>query len=284
MSSIADLVDLDSYPIDDLGGAAGRALVDNCRDALRADGAVRLDSFVRGDAVRTMAAEAARLAPLGFPNDARHNCYFDDEVDESLPEDHPRRILVRSAQKAVAMDLLPSGFGARRLYDSDTITRFVTAALEKDVLYPSADPLDGCNMTVYEQGDELGWHFDQSEFSVTLMIQRAERGGDFEYVPMVRTPDDERYDDVRAVLLGQRERVKLLASEPGTLAFFRGRYSLHRVPPVEGETPRMNSVLTYAAEPGHMLSAMAQQIYYGRTASDVPANAKSPPTRKPPRT
>jgi hypothetical protein len=28
----------------------------------------------------------------------------------------------------------------------------------------------------------------------------------------------------------------------------------------------MNSVLTYSVEPGHELSAMAQQLYYGRTA------------------
>ena len=120
-------------------------------------------------------------------------------------------------------------------------------------------------MTVYEEGDELGWHFDQSEFSVTLMIQRSEAGGEFEYVPMVRTPEDERYDDVRQVLLGERP-VEILSTDPGTLAFFRGRYSLHRVPPVVGATRRMNSVLTYSVEPGHMLSAMAQQIYYGRTA------------------
>ena len=72
--------------------------------------------------------------------------------------------------------------------------------------------------------------------------------------------------DVRDVLLGRSDRVKVLASEPGTLAFFRGRYSLHRVPPIGGSIPRMNSVLTYTAEPGHKLSAMAQQMYYGRTA------------------
>ena len=81
---------------------------------------------------------------------------------------------------------------------------------------------------------------------------------------MVRTPDDERYDAVRSVLLGDTSP-KLLASEPGTLAFFRGRFSLHRVPPVTGWTPRMNSVLTYSVEPGHMLNEMAQRMYYGRT-------------------
>src|SRR5438093_3525057 len=213
-----------------------------------------------------MVEDARGLADQGYPNDATHNAYFDDDVDESLPADHPRRILVRSAQKAVAMDLLPADFAPRAIYESEEITRFVAAVLEKDVLYRSADALDGCNMTVYEEGDELGWHFDQSEFSVTLMIQRAERGGDFEYVPMIRSPEDERYDAVRAVLQGHGDGVVQLATEPGTLAFFRGRYSIHRVPPVEGSTPRMNSVLTYSTTPGHKLSPMAQQMYYGRTA------------------
>jgi len=257
---IADVVDLERYPLDD------PELVRRCSAELAEEGALKLDGFLRADAVERMVAQARELASRGYPNDATHNAYFDDEIDESLPEDHPRRIRVRSAQKAVAMDLLPPDFAPRALYESDEMTAFVAAVLGKEALFRSADPLDGCNMTVYEAGDELGWHFDQSEFSVTLMIQRAERGGDFEYAPMVREPGDERYDDVRAVLLGRSDRVRQLLSEPGTLAFFRGRYSLHRVPPVEGETPRMNSVLTYSVEPGHKLSAMAQQLYYGRTA------------------
>ena len=256
---ISEIVDLDRYALDE-------RLVEECREALRREGAVRLDGFVRPDAVERMVADACALADRGYPNDAAHNAYFDDEIDESLPEDHPRRILVRSAQKAVAMDLLPADFAPRSIYESDEITRFVAAVLQKETLFRSDDPLDGCNMTVYEEGDELGWHFDQSEFSVTLMIQQSESGGTFEYAPLVREPDDERYDDVRDVLLGRSDRVKVLASEPGTLAFFRGRYSLHRVPPIGGAKPRMNSVLTYVSGPGHKLSPMAQQMYYGRTA------------------
>jgi hypothetical protein len=256
---IADVVDTERYPLDD------PELIARCREELAVEGAMKLDGFIRPEAVERMVADANEASTRGYPNDARHNAYFDDEIDDSQPEDHPRRIRVRSAQKAVAMDLLPDDFAPKALYLSDEATRFIAAVLQKERLFRSDDPLDGCNMTVYEGGDELGWHFDQSEFSVTLMIQRAEQGGDFEYAPMVRTPDDERYDDVRRVLLGETP-AKVLASEPGTLAFFRGRYSLHRVPPVGGATPRMNSVLTYVSEPGHKLSAMAQQMYYGRTA------------------
>jgi hypothetical protein len=262
VDALADIVDVDRYPIHELQSE----LVEHCRDRLRADGAVKLDGFLRPDAVARLVAQAREVAALGHPNDETHNAFF-TEIDEALPVDDPRRILVRSAQKAVAMDLLPREFGARRIYESEEVTRFVSAVVEVQPLYRSDDPLDGCNMTVYEEGDELGWHFDQSEFSVTLMIQRAEGGGDFEYVPMIRTPEDERYEAVRSVLLGSPDGVKQLVSEPGTLAFFRGRYSLHRVPPVEGPVARMNSVLTYAREPGHRLSAMAQRMYYGRTAA-----------------
>jgi hypothetical protein len=262
---VADLVDLDRYPVHELAGAAGQALVEECRESLRERGAARLDGFIRADAVAAMATVGAGLAPLGYPNDDTHNVYF-TEIDETLPDGDPRRLRVRSAQKAVAMDLLPEDFGVKRVYAWDGLTSFVAAALSKERLFRSEDALDGCNMTVYEEGDELGWHFDNSEFSVTLMIQPAERGGVFEYVPHTRSPDDERHEDVAAVIRGERTPLELV-SGPGTLAFFRGRYSLHRVSPVEGSTPRLNSVLTYASEPGHRLSPLTAELFYGRTSA-----------------
>jgi hypothetical protein len=229
-------------------------------------GAARLDGFVRPEAVAQLASVASELVPLAFGNDDVHTVYFED-VDESLPEDDPRRMLVRSAQKAVAMDLLPEDFGVRRLYEWDGLTDFVAAALGKERLFRSEDPLDGCNVTVYEERDELGWHFDRSEFSVTLMIQPSEQGGVFEYVPAVRSGDDEHYGAVAAVIAGERNNVLELSSKPGTLAFFRGRYSLHRVTPVGGSRPRLNSVLTYASEPGHRLNPLTAKLFYGRDPS-----------------
>ncbi len=261
--SVADLVDLDRYPIHELERGAGRNLVEQCREDLARSGATRLDGFVRREAVAQLASVASGLVPLGFANDDVHTVYFED-VDGSLPADDPRRMLVRSAQKAVAMDLLPESFAVRRLYAWDGLTTFVAAALGKDRLYRSEDLLDGCNVTVYEEGDELGWHFDRSEFSVTLMSQPAEQGGVFEYVPTVRSADDERFAAVGAVLTGERSSVLELSSKPGTLAIFRGRYSLHRVTPVEGTRPRLNSVLTYASEPGHRLNPLTAKLFYGR--------------------
>jgi len=46
-------------------------------------------------------------------------------------------------------------------------------------------------------GQQFNWHFDINEFTITTLLQSAERGGEFEYVPDLRTPDDECFDDVK---------------------------------------------------------------------------------------
>ena len=51
------------------------------------------------------------------------------------------------------------------------------------------------------------------------------------------------------------ERVAGLAA--GSLVFFAGRLSLHRVSPVHGPRPRINAILTYEKEPGQLANPCA---------------------------
>jgi predicted 2-oxoglutarate/Fe(II)-dependent dioxygenase YbiX len=264
MPNLTDVVDLDQYPIDQPESAEYRRLVDHCRDSLGRAGVATLPGFIRPGGQARLVAQAEAVARLGFANDAQSNVYFTDP-DPTLPPAHPNRHLVRSAQKAVAMDQLSPDFGTRVAYESAELTRFAADVLGKEQLFRSADPLDGCNMTVYETGDELGWHFDNSEFSITLMIQPAERGGVFQYVPDTRTIDDESFERVGAILGGDHHDVVSVSPAAGELSIFRGRFALHRVTPVEGDRPRYNSVLTYAVTPNHKLSTLTAELFYGRT-------------------
>ena len=134
------------------------------------------------------------------------------------------------------------------------------------MLYRSADPLDALEIAIFGDGDELGWHFDNSEFSVTVMYQQAAAGGHFDYCPRLRDEHDENYPGVRQILHGGSEGVLRLPARPGTLAVFRGQHALHRVTPVSGPRPRINSVLTYGEHPGMKLSELTQKLFYGRTA------------------
>ena len=71
---------------------------------------------------------------------------------------------------------------------------------------------------------------------------------------------------IAGVLDGDPAGVIRLPSGPGTLAFFRGQHALHRVTPVTGPHPRINSVLTYGERPDMKLNQLTQKLFYGRTA------------------
>ena len=261
----ADVVDLRQYPINEPDGQAYRDLVRDCRDQLRDRGVAQMPGFLTPGAVRQMIAEADRLTGRAWASDQSHTVYF-EPPDDSAGADHPRALLQHSAKKAVAYDLIPDAAPIRRLYESGDLTAFIAAVLGKQVLYRSADPLDALEIAIFGDGDELGWHFDNSEFSVTVMYSESEAGGHFDYYPRLRDEHDENYPGVRKVLLGDPGGVVRLPSSPGTLAVFRGQHALHRVTPVSGPQPRINSVLTYGERPGMKLNRLTQELFYGRTA------------------
>jgi hypothetical protein len=261
----ADVVDLDTYPIHDLTSDRGHDLVLRCRAELAATGVCNLPGFIRPEAAGQMVEIAGELAGQAWQSDQEHTIYF-EPADQNAGAGDPRRYTVRSAKHGIAYDYIPAGAPLRRLYESDDMTAFIAAALGKDRLYRSADPLDALQITVFEPGDELGWHFDRSEFSVTVMYQSADSGGEFLYAPALRSDDDPNYAEIAKVLAGETDRVQLMHNSPGTLAFFHGHNALHRVTPVTGARPRINSVLTYGETPNMRLNDLTSQLFYGRTS------------------
>jgi len=264
-AAYAGIVDLGRYPLHDLDSAQGRALVRSCQEELRDRRICQLAGFLTPSAVADMVAQARGLAPQAWASDRVHTAYF-EPPDDSMGAGHPRAMRQRSAKKAIAYDQIPADSPIRRLYESDDLTAFIAAVLGKPMLYRSADPLDALEIAIFDDGDELGWHFDRSEFSVTVMYQQSQAGGHFDYCPGLRSEQDENYPAVQKVLHGGKAGVTRLPSSPGTLAVFRGQHTLHCVTAVRGPQPRINSVLTYGENPGMKLNALTQQLFYGRTA------------------
>jgi hypothetical protein len=265
MTSLQTIVDLDRYPLDRLGRPEGDALVDRCREMLDRTGACQLDGFVRPDAVAQLVTEADDLRSSSHRTDDTHNVYF-EEIDDALPDDDVLRRLQRSAKFTAGYDRIPEGSPLRRVYETDEMTTFVGRALGIDELYRDADAAGALSYAIFERGDELGWHFDRSEFAVTLMLQPSPAGGAYEYVKDLRTVSDENHAGVSQVLDGDRSGVVSLQNRPGTLSLFRGRYSMHRVTPNESDTPRINAVLAYARTRDHQLNAVTRELFYGTPA------------------
>ena len=235
------------------------------RAQMAATGACEIPAFVRADAIPAFIEDAQRIAPLAHRSGGLGTVYL-GFPDESFPLEHPQQWLGQYDLAAVAYDLFPHESPIRRLYEWPELTRFVAAILGLDEIFPYGDPLGALNLAVMTDGDQLQWHFDQTDFVVSLAIQDADVGGDFEVSPRIRTADLENYDDVARVLAGETESVVTLPMTPGTLLVFAGRYSLHRVSPIEGATPRLVGLFGYDTKPGTMSSDLLKEVRYGRIA------------------
>lgn len=262
---LAEIVDLDRYPIDRLEGPEGAALVTRCREQLNGDGCIVLDGFVRPDALTQLGAETAHLGPHAHYNSIVTNIYNSDP-DPSLPADHPVNVFNERTNGFVAGDMIPPGTLIRSLYENASFKSFIAAALEEPVLYEYADPLAGLVVNCLKPDCQHPWHYDSNDFIVTMMTRQPEAGGTFEYCPKIRSADDENMEAVTRVLAGDRTPVRSLDLEPGDLQIFYGRLSLHRVAKVEGTRDRHTVIFSYARQEGFIGRASRTRKLFGRVA------------------
>ncbi|MEO8641825.1 hypothetical protein [Pseudomonas sp.] len=263
--TLGDVIDLERYPITDRTDPAYRALVTHSQSLLGQEGVAIFPGFVRDESVATMADQTLELHPRMFHFRENHTVYFKPQ-EENVDSGHPLRRLMKTEKDTVAYADIPGDNLIRRIYESDEVLSFIKDVLGLDTLYRHADPLAALNLQGFTTGQQLGWHFDRSDFSVTLSLQAASAGGDFEYVRMLRNEDDDCYDAVGQFLDNpDTQQIEVLPQVPGTLTLFRGRYSLHRVTPVVGDRLRLNAVFAYVDQPNVEFSAYARQLFYGRT-------------------
>jgi hypothetical protein len=256
--SIEDVVNLAQNPLHSQDFRA------ESRRQLDREGALVLSDFLNSGAVESIRADGEENQHLAYYTIDDHNLYL-TPPDPDYADDHPRNRLVQSSKGCITDDQIPAESALRVLYDSPEFREFLCAVLRESELHEYADPLSSINLHYAGEGQELGWHFDNSSFAITLMIQSPERGGEFEYVKDVRDADASEMDfELSEKVLDGKMTPQKLAMNPGALALFRGRNSLHRVTPASGERTRMLVVLAYNTEPGISLSESARKTFYGR--------------------
>jgi hypothetical protein len=255
--AIQQIIDTEKHPVLDQEFRA------KCKDTLDQTGVLILRKFLRTPAIATIYQEALNGCDKAYFCTQSHNVYL-TEADPDFASDHPRNREVISSKGCICDDIIAAQSPLRHLYNSEDFKFFLRTILGEQALYEYADPLSSINLHYAKPGQELGWHFDNSSFAITLMIKAPKKGGQFEYVSEMRNSEqgEMNFDGVGAVLDGKTP-VETLNQEPGTLVLFRGRDAIHRVAPVEGGN-RILVVLAYNTEPGIALSEAARQTFFGR--------------------
>jgi hypothetical protein len=262
--SLGQPINIERYPITEPGSAAWHTEVARAKAGLDDVGCVVLPDFIRADLLDALRAEGARIAPSAYYDVETVNAYNID-VDTPFPPEHPGRITMRRGNAFVARDRIPADAIIHRLYTSPLFQQFVAACFGLPRLHELADPLSGLVLNVVDPGRSHPWHFDVNEFTVSMLTQEPESGGEFQYCPHIRSAEHENFADVRSVLDGAGERlIRTLELRPGDLQLFQGRYALHRVSPVGGERARHTAIFAYSERPGVLGSVARTRQLFGR--------------------
>ena len=265
MNDVAGLVNLARYPLTQPSSPTLTKQIDALRRQLTNTGAAEAPGFLSAVGLGRCIADAEALALQQYKSVGEGTAYL-EEPDAHWSTDHPRSIRQRFSVGVVAYDQFPIDSEVRQLYEWPPVLAFVSAVLERAPLYHYGDPLGALNLAVMGAGDELQWHYDQTDFVVSLALRDADIGGDFEVAPKLRSATDENYPGVSRVLAGESDAVTRLPMTPGTLLIFAGRHSLHRVSPIAGPTERLVALFGYDTASGTKSTPHLQRNRYGRVA------------------
>jgi hypothetical protein len=246
-----------------LGSQEGEVFLKECKEKLSESGAVVLNSFINMPAVEKVISNLEPSFDNIYYCSNEHNAYLIKD-DLNYSSDHPRNQKVFSDKGLLAYDQISENSLLRELYNSPILQNFIARLMDSDKIYPYADPLSPINVNISSDGRQLGWHYDNTPFVTTLMLRPAEKGGDYEYVPWLRSKNEQNYDELGKVLNNESNRVEVLHQDTGAFVLFKGQYTVHRVTPSYGEA-RLIAILSYGSEPGKTLTKETQRIFYGRT-------------------
>ncbi|MBT5186905.1 MAG: 2OG-Fe(II) oxygenase [Kordiimonadaceae bacterium] len=255
---LKDVINLSLFPLSDI------VFQKECKRNVDENGALVLKGFILPSALEKVRQEGLDNQDKAYYCAQDHNVYLTDP-DLDYPMNHPRNRLIKSTKGCITDDQIPLNSPLHVIYDSEIFHDFLCNVLGEEKLYDYADSLSSINLHYASEGKELGWHFDNSSFATTLLIQKPDGGGVFEYVENMRDADkgEMNFDGVKKVLDG-KVQVKTMSMPEGTLVLFRGRNALHRVTPTQGDTTRMLVVLAYNSEPNVAISDSASMTFYGR--------------------
>lgn len=268
---VLSLVDLARYPIADLESSEGAAFLKECQEHMDELGWCNLDGFIRPEALAALAEESNTLLPTADVLTIKRNIY-QGAIDPSLPENDPRRREYVHVAQQLADDQIPQYTLVQQLYRSELLTDFVRRVQKKEVLYRCADEFQALNVVALHPGSWHAWHYDTTECTVTLLLQAAESGGDFAFLPNSRTDEEEDREAVDRLLSGDMSHTQKFDRGAGTFTLFRGGYSLHGVTEVVGETPRVTAIMTYDEQEGRVIADDINVRIYGPRVEKILAD------------
>lgn len=271
------------YPwLKDLSSTEALQAIERARQSYQEKGAAIFPQILTREALQHCIDDARAQEAAAFTTDDSHTAYL-RPIDHDFPPTSVRNFEMRTQVASIAFDELKKNSHLAEMYACPALRQLVAAVVGEEKIYLSEDPLGCCSINVFRPGYHHSFHFDESKFSTTLMLQEASEPstGLFQYTnPLREVSSDLALASVSKVIQHHDETARdgfdesktsetpqlhTLDFHAGTLSIFAGSKSLHRVTRVEGDQSRLVAVLTFASKPGFRNSKEVQELFWGRS-------------------
>ena len=94
MKNLADIVDLDKYPINDLNSPKIKSLIEKCKKDLDQYSCSTIPNFILPKSLNIMNQELEKQLDEVYMSKESINAYLYSKDDPSLQKDHPKRMFM----------------------------------------------------------------------------------------------------------------------------------------------------------------------------------------------
>ena len=169
MSSIDKIVNLKKHPI-----VSSTNYAIKCHNKINIKTILQLDNFLTNNALQEITKEAKNLKNKAYYCSQLHTILL-TKKNTNLEPDDPCNIEVKSDKGCVPHDLIPKNSYLNKLYNSYEFKKFIQKVLGLKNIYPYKDTLSSINYNYYDKFQQLGWHYDNASFAITLMISSPKK-------------------------------------------------------------------------------------------------------------
>ena len=178
--NLSNIVDLDKYPINNLESEKIKNLIKKCKKDLDQYSCSTIPNFILPKSLEMMKTELKKQLHEVYMSKESINAYLYSSDDPTLPKDHPKRLFMKRYNGYLNSDCFSKDSEMKFLYETQELLNFVSACLNISPIYRWADPLACHAYNVMKTDGILPWHFDSCEFTLSIMIQKPDKGGIFE--------------------------------------------------------------------------------------------------------
>ncbi len=258
MKNIDTIIDYKKHPINDF------KYIQKCNSLIKQNSLLVLENFLSKNSLLKILNEAKKLESKAYYCQQQHTILLSKQSKDIDKNDLLNRLMI-SDKGCVPHDLISKNSDLNILYKSDIFKSFIKKVLNLNNIFPYVDNLSSINLNYYQKGQQLGWHFDNASFAITLMVQSSTFGGEFQYITEGRDSNDNYINkELLTNIIDGKDKPKELDVNDGTLILFYGRNYMHRVTPVKSQTPRILITLNYNEENNIELSENARLTFFGR--------------------